>query len=137
MILGRFILKCDAARGAVPHIFIYTKDKKMEAKFFSEIEKNMDVKTLKDFEKEVRGKINDELEILRDKNDYLSRVLMVGECEMWKKIRDEDYSWLKLKSGQKKRLFRLIDIYRNFDDIIDNVKDLGENVEKIKELQKQ
>ena len=26
----------------------------MEAKFFSEIEKNMDVKTLKDFEKEVR-----------------------------------------------------------------------------------
>ena len=28
----------------------------MEAKFFLEIEKNMDVKTLKDFEKEVRTK---------------------------------------------------------------------------------
>ena len=28
----------------------------MEAKFFSEIEKNMDVKTIKDFEKEVRKK---------------------------------------------------------------------------------
>ena len=28
----------------------------MEAKFFSEIEKNMDVKTLKHFEKEVRTK---------------------------------------------------------------------------------
>ena len=28
----------------------------MEAKFFSEIEKKMDVKTLKDFEKEVRRK---------------------------------------------------------------------------------
>ena len=27
----------------------------MEAKFFSEIEKNMDVKTLKDFEKDVRS----------------------------------------------------------------------------------
>ena len=64
----------------------------MEAKFFSEIEKNMDVKTLKDFEKEVRTKINNEFESLRKKNDDLSRVLMVGESEMWGKIRDEDYS---------------------------------------------
>ena len=28
----------------------------MEAKFFSEIEKKMDIKTIKDFEKEVRKK---------------------------------------------------------------------------------
>ena len=109
----------------------------MEAKFFAEIQKNMDINTLKEFEKEVRGKIIDELEILRDKNDDLSRVLMVGECEMWGKIRDEDYSWLKLKSSQKKRLFRLVDIYRKFGDIIVTVKDSGEKVEKIKELQKQ
>ena len=109
----------------------------MEAKFFEEIQKNMDINTLKEFEKEVRTKINEELEILRNKNDDLSRVLMVGECEMWKKIREEDYSWLKLKASQKKRLFRLIDIYRNFDDIIDTVKDLDQKVEKIKELQKE
>ena len=70
----------------------------MEAKFFPEIEKNMDVKTLKDFEKEVRTKINNEFESLRKKNDDLSRVLMTGECEMWGKIRDEDYSWLRIKS---------------------------------------
>ena len=57
----------------------------MEAKFFSEKEKKMDVKTLKDFEKEVRTKIIDELETLRNKNDDLSRVLMAGECGMWKK----------------------------------------------------
>ena len=73
----------------------------MEAKFFSEIEKNMDVKTLKDFEREVRTKINNEFESLRKKNDDLSRVLMTGECEMWGKIRDEDYSWLKIKSDKK------------------------------------
>ena len=88
----------------------------MEAKFFSEIEKNMDINTLKEFEKEVRGKIIDELEILRDKNDDLSRVLMAGECEMWKKIRNGDYSWVKIKSDKKKKLFRLIDIYSNFDE---------------------
>ena len=80
----------------------------MEAKFFSEIEKNMDVETLKAFEKEVRRKINDEFETLRNKNDDLSRVLMAGECEMWEKIRRGDYSWLKIKSDKKKKLLDLL-----------------------------
>ena len=60
----------------------------MEAKFFSEIEKKMDVKTLKDYEKDVRTKINNEFETLRAKNDDLSRVLMAGQSEMWGKIRN-------------------------------------------------
>ena len=106
----------------------------MEAKFFSEIQKNMDIKTLKEFEKEVRTKINNELEILRSKNDHLSRVLMNAECDMWGKIRDENYSWLKIKSDKKKKLFRLIDIYSKFDNIIDTVKELNKKVERIKEL---
>ena len=91
----------------------------MEAKFFEEIQKNMDINTLKEFEKD------------------LSRVLMVGECEMRRKIRDENYSWLKLKSAQKKRLFKFIDIYMKFDDIIDTVKNLNTKVDQIKELQKE
>ena len=106
----------------------------MEAKFFSEIEKNMDVETLKDFEKEVRTKINQELESLRNKNKDLSRVLMAGECEMWEKIRRGDYSWLKIKSDKKKRLFRLIDIYLKFDSIVDTVQVLKEKVENVKKL---
>ena len=106
----------------------------MEAKFFSEIEKNMDVKTIKDFEKEVRTKIYNELESLRKKNDDLSRVLMIFECEAWKKIRNEEYSWLKIKSDKKKKLYRLIDIYSNFVDIIDSVKDLNEKFESFKLL---
>ena len=106
----------------------------MEAKFFSEIEKKMDVKTLKDFEKEVRRKINNEFESLRKKNDDLSRVLMAGECEMWEKIRDEEYSWLKIDSDKKKKLYRLIDIYSKFNDIVDIVKDLNIKVERIKLL---
>ena len=106
----------------------------MEAKFFSEIEKNMDVKTLKDFEKEVRTKINNEFESIRKKNDNLSRVLIAGECDMWKKIRNEDYSWLLINSDKKKKLYRLIDIYSNFVDIVDSVKDLNKKVERIKLL---
>ena len=106
----------------------------MEAKFFSEIEKNMDVETLKDFEKEVRKKIIEEFEILRSKNADLSRVLMAGECEMWEKIRKGEYSWLKIKSEKKKKLFRLIDIYTKFDSIVDTVKELERKVEKVKKL---
>ena len=106
----------------------------MEAKFFSEIEKNMDVKTVKDFEKEVRSKIYNELESLRKKNEDLSRVLIVGESLMWNKIRNEEYSWLQLNSDKKKKLYRLIDIYSNFVDIVDSVKDLNKKVEKVKQL---
>ena len=106
----------------------------MEAKFFSEIEKKMDVKTIKDFEKEVRTKINNEFDSLRKKNDDLSRVLMAGECEMWEKIRNEEYSWLKINSDKKKKLYRLIDIYSKFVDIVDSVKDLNTEVDRVKQL---
>ena len=106
----------------------------MEAKFFSEIEKNMDVETLKDFEKEIRKKIIEEFEILRSKNADLSRVLMAGECEMWEKIRKGEYSWLKIKSDKKKKLFRLIDIYTKFDSIVDTVKELERKVEKVRKM---
>ena len=106
----------------------------MEAKFFSEIEKKMDVKTLKDFEKDVRTQINNELEALRKKNDDLSRVLMAGESEMWGKIRNEEYSWLQINSNKKKKPYRLIDIYSKFDDIVDSVKDLNPKVDRAKQL---
>ena len=68
----------------------------------------MDIKTLKDFEKEVRTKINHELVSLRKKNEDLSRVLMVGECEMWNKIRNEEYSWLGLNSDKKRNFIVLL-----------------------------
>ena len=106
----------------------------MEAKFLSEIEKKMDVKTIKDFEKEIRKKINNEFDSLRKKNDDPSRVLMAGECHMWKKIRNEEYSWLQINSDKQKKLYRLIDIYLNFIDIVDSVKDLNTKVDKIKLL---
>ena len=106
----------------------------MEAKFFSEIEKKMDVKTIKDFEKEVRKKIYNELEPLRKENDDFSRVLISGECDMWKRIRNEEYSWLQLNSDKKKKLYRLIDIYSEFVDIVDSVKDLNKKVDRVKQL---
>ena len=106
----------------------------MEAKFFSEIEKNMDVKTIKDFEKEVRKKIYNEMETLRKENDDLSRILISTENEMWKKIRNVEYSWLQINSDKKKKLYRLIDIYSNFIDIVDSVKELNSKVDEIKKL---
>ena len=106
----------------------------MEAKFFVEIEKKMNLKTLKDFEKEVRVKIINEFESLRKKNDDLSRILIFGECEIWKSIKNGNYYWLKIPKDKKKKLFRLIDIYSNFSNIVDNVKELNKKVDELKKL---
>ena len=59
---------------------------------------------------------------------------MAGECEMWEKIRKGEYSWLKIKSDKKKKLFKLIDIYTKFDSIVDTVKELERKVEKVRKL---
>ena len=106
----------------------------MEAKFFSEIEKTMSVKTIKDFEKEVRKKIYNELESIRKENEDLARLLITSECDIWKSIRNEQYSWLQIKSDKKKKLFRLIDIYSNFIDIVDGVHSLNKKVENVKKM---
>ena len=74
------------------------------------------------------------METIRKENEDLSRVLMASECEMWKKIRNEEYSWLQLNSDKKKKLYRLIDIYSNFLDIVDSVKELNTKVDRVKQL---
>ena len=73
----------------------------METKFFSEIEKKMNVKTLKDFEKEVRSKIINEFESLRKKNDDLSRVLLARESELWTGIKNGKYPWITISKNKK------------------------------------
>lgn len=109
----------------------------MESKFFVEIEKTMDIKTMKDFEKEVRGKIYNEMELLRKKNNDLDQFLNVHEMAMWSKIKNEEYSWLVLNAEKKKKLYRLIEIYSKFYDVISNVKSLNKKVEQIKKLKDQ
>ena len=106
----------------------------MESKFFSEIEKKINVKTIKDFEKEIRIKINNEFETLRKKNDDLSRILIADECNMWNKIKNGEYSWLQLNNDKNKKLYRLIEIYSNFNEIVDSVKDLNTKIDRVKLL---
>ena len=48
--------------------------------------------------------------------------------------KNEEYSWLKINSDKKKKLYRLIDIYSKFDEIVDSVKDLNTKVERVKQL---
>ena len=106
----------------------------MEAKFFSETEKKMHVKTLRYFEKGVRTKVNHEFESLRKTNKDLSKVLMFGECELWNGIKDGKYSWLKINSDKKKKLFRLIDIYSKVSDLVEDVGDINKTVDDLKKL---
>lgn len=106
----------------------------MENKFFTEIEKSMNLKTIRDFEKEVRTKINTELESLRKKNEDLNRILLAKETESWLDIKNGKYPWLVLAEEKKKKLFRLIEIYSQFSIIIDSVRDLNKKVKVIKTL---
>ena len=106
----------------------------METKFFAEIEKSMNLKTIRDFEKEVRTKINTELESLRKKNEDLNRILLAKEAESWSDIKNGKYPWLVIGEEKKKKLFRLIEIYSQFSRIIDSVRDLNKKVEVIKTL---
>ena len=53
----------------------------MEANFFKEIKKKMSVKTLNDFEKEIRTIINHELDVERKTNKDLARILLVGKSD--------------------------------------------------------
>ena len=50
------------------------------------------------------------------------------------KIGNEEYSWLQINNDKKKKLYHLIDIYSNFVDIVDSVKDLNTKVERVKQL---
>lgn len=43
----------------------------------------MNVKALKDFEKEIRTKIRDELELERKTNEDLARILLFSESQLW------------------------------------------------------
>lgn len=106
----------------------------MEAKFFAEIEKNMDIKTIKDFEKEVRSKIYNEIESLRKKNNELSKFLMNFECNMWEHLKYDDYFGMNLTDDKKKKLNRLIEIYVNFKGLVDTVNDINTKIDKVKKL---
>lgn len=58
----------------------------METKFFKETQKKMSVTTIKEFEKEVRTKIQHELEFERKTNPLFAR-----EIKLWDQIRTGGY----------------------------------------------
>lgn len=73
----------------------------------------MNVSTLKDFEKELQTKIRDQLAIERESDENLARILLVSESQLWNKIRAGGYSWLKIDSDRKQRLYKLIRVLRS------------------------
>ena len=94
----------------------------------------MNVKTLKDFDKELLTKINHELEIERKTNEDLARILRVGESQLWDNIRMGTYGWLQLTNERKETLFKLTKIYKEFYNLVETVEGLNKKIEKIKQL---
>ena len=77
----------------------------------------MNVKTIKDFEKELRRKIRDEFETERKTNTNLARVLLVSEANLWDGI----------KNGSKKKknyLFWEDDKSEELEKILMSIKNL-------------
>ena len=81
----------------------------------------MNIKTLKDFEKEIGTKIRVEFELERKTNVNVSRILLVGESQMWDSIRTGGYHLVKIDSDRKQRLFKLIEMYKEFYNLIETV----------------
>lgn len=81
----------------------------------------MNIKTLKDFEKEIGTKIRVEFELERKTNVNVSRILLVGESQMWDSIRTGGYNLVKIDSDRKQRLFKLIEMYKEFYNLIETV----------------
>lgn len=65
----------------------------------------MNVKTLKDFEKEVRKNIREEFEIERKADSNFARVFLVSEANLWGGIKNGSYGWIEINSDKKERLF--------------------------------
>ena len=51
----------------------------------------------------------------------LSKVLMFGECQLWNSI-------------NKKKLFRLIEIYSQVSNLVENVGDINKKVDELEKL---
>ena len=109
----------------------------MEDKFFKEIQKKMNVKTIKDFEKELRKKIRDEFEIERKTSTNLARVLLVSEANLWDGIKNGSYNWVKIDSYRKERLFKLITLHKEFFELVESVENLNKKVTKINKLKEE
>ena len=97
----------------------------------------MNVKTLKDFEKELRKKIRDEFEIERKTNPNLARVLLVNEANLWEGINNGNYSWVRIDSARKKKLFKLITLYKEFFELVESVENLNKKVDRLKKLKEE
>ena len=94
----------------------------------------MNVKTLKDFEKELRKKIRDEFEIERKTNTNLARVLLVTEANLWEGIKNGNYSWVKIERDRKERLFKLITMFKQFFEFVESVENLNKKVDRLNKL---
>ena len=82
-------------------------------------------------------KIRDEFEIERKTNPNLARVLLVAEANVWEGIKNGNYSWVKIDSDRKEKLFKLITLYKEFFELVENVENLNKKVDRLKKLKEE
>ena len=78
----------------------------------------------------IKKKIRDEFEIERKTNPDLARVLLVTEANLWEGIKNGNYSWVKIDSARKEKLFNLITLYKEFFELVESVENLNKKVDR-------
>lgn len=56
-------------------------------------------------------------------------ILLVTEANLWEGIKNGNYSWVKIDTVRKEKLFKLITLYKEFSELVESV----ENLKKLKE----
>ena len=60
--------------------------------------------------------------------------MLVAEANVWEGIKNGNYSWDKIESDRKERLFKLITMYKEFFELVESVENLNEKVHRINKL---
>lgn len=58
----------------------------------------------------------------------------MGQSKLWDNIRVGAYGWLEITEEKRKRLLKLIEIYKEFYNLVENVEILNAKVDKFKKL---
>ena len=98
----------------------------------------INLRTIEDFEKEIRNNLFIELKNMRDNNQKLDMLLMSKEFDILFDtlfdIKEEKYSSLNLQMENREKLSRLVEIYSLLCELMDSIIILNRKVESVKTL---
>ena len=63
--------------------------------------------------------------------------MLVSEANLWDGIKNGSYTWVKIDSDRKERLFKLITLCKELFELVESVANLNKKVTKINQLKEE